>query len=235
MNNAKAFIAGRLPEVQVDDIRRRFSAIEIRDENMFAVELHQYVLESVAMLASGLPDDVLSDAEASSSLGRMIVELPSAMRAAALRRDLSRKAEALFTAQPWRPGATDLQRGRAILMEAFDAPSNMSVTNFAKLAGKVRQQIYEEIKARRLLTISVGPKKQKVPDWQLDQTKLALTRSVLAAAPDADTWTLYKALSEPLESLGGRAPVEVVEAGSVDKLAKTVMNLLGFIPADASR
>ena len=89
MNNAKAFIAGRLPEVQVDDIRRRFRAIEIRDENMFAVELRQYVLESVAMLASGLPDDVLSDAEASSSLGGMIVELPSAMRAAALRRDLS--------------------------------------------------------------------------------------------------------------------------------------------------
>lgn len=229
MSNAMELIAEHLPEPAVDDIRRRFSTVEIRDENVFVAELKQYVLETISVL----PDDLFSKGAASYKPAGRIVEFPPAVRAAALRRDLSRKADALVAAEPWQPSVTDLQRGRAILMEAFGAPSNMSVQNFAKLAGKVRQQIYEDIKARRLLTISAGPKKQKVPEWQLDQTKLALTRSVLVAAPDVDNWTIYKALSEPLESLGGRAPVEVVEPSSVDKLTKTVMNVLGIIPEEA--
>ncbi len=232
MGNAFELIAERLPEVTVDDIRRRFRTVEIRDEKAFAAELQQYVLESVSALAQGLPDDLFSQGEASYKPAGRIFELPPAVRSAALRRDLSGKANALLTTEPWQPSETDLQRGRAILMDAFGAPSNMSVSDFAKLAGKVRQRIYEDIKARRLLTISIGPKKQKVPDWQLDETKLALTRSVLAAAPDVDNWTVYKALSEPLESLGERAPVEVVEMSSIDKLTKTVMNLLGIIPEE---
>ena len=230
MNNAMELIAECLPEVTVDDVRHRFSTVEIRDEKAFAAELQQYVLDTVSVLAQGLPDDLFSEGEASHKTASRIAELPPAVRAAALRRELSRKAAALVAAEPWQPGVTDLQRGRAILMDAFHAPSNMSVPAFAKLAGKVRQQIYADIKARRLLTISIGPNKQKVPEWQLDQTKLALTRSVLAAAPDVDNWTLYKALSEPLESLGGRAPVEAVDAGSVDRLTNTVMNVLGIIP-----
>ena len=230
MNNAMELIAECLPEVTVDDVRRRFRTVEIRDEKAFAAELQQYVFDTVSELALGLPDDLFSEGEPSRKPASRIAEFPPAARAAALRRELTRKADALVAAEPWQPGMTDLQRGRAILMEAFDAPSNMAVPDFAKLVGKVRQQVYADIKARRLLSISIGPKKQKVPEWQLDQTKLALTRSVLAAAPDVDNWTLYKALSEPLESLGGRAPVDVVEADSVDRLTKTVMNVLGMIP-----
>lgn len=230
MSNAMELIAERLPEVKVDDIRRRFSTVEIRDEKVFAAELQQYVLERVSVLAQSLPKDLFPEGEAACKPAGRIAEFPSAWHASTLRRDLSRKADALVAAQPWQPSVTDLQRGRAILMEAFSAPSNMSVQDFAKLAGKVRQQIYEDIKARRLLTISIGPRKQKVPEWQLDQTKLALTRSVLAAAPDVDNWTLYKALSEPLESLCERAPVDVVEMSSVDKLTNTVLNVLGIIP-----
>ena len=183
MSNAMEFIVERLPEVTADDIRRRFSTVEIRDEKVFAAELQQYVLESVSVLAQGLPDDLFSVGEAPYKPVGLIGEFPPTARAAALRRDLSRKADALVATEPWQPSVTDLQRGRAILVEAFNAPSNMSVQDFAKLAGKVRQQIYEDIKARRLLTISIGPRKQKVPEWQLDQAKLALTRSVLAAAP----------------------------------------------------
>jgi hypothetical protein len=227
-------ISQHLAEVTVDDIRRRFSTIEILDEQVFAAELQQYILESVSMLAQGLPYASFSEHEATYKPAGWISELPAEAHIAALRRNLSRKANALIAATPWKPDATDLQRGRAILIKVFSSPSNMSVQNFAKRAGKVRQQIYEDIKARRLLTISIGPRKHKVPDWQLDQTKIALTRSVLAAAPDIDNWTIYKALSEPLASLGKRSPVEIVEISSVDNLTKTVLSVLGIIPAEAS-
>jgi len=79
-----------------------------------------------------------------------------------------------------------------------------------------------------LLALNVGRRGQKLPDWQLDPIKQALTRAVLQGAPDVDNWTLYRALSEPLEGLGGRSPVEAVTADSIAEASRVVFNVLGL-------
>lgn len=57
--------------------------------------------------------------------------------------------------------------------------------------------------------------------------KRQLTRTVLQGATGVDGWTLYHALSEPLEGLAGHSPIDAVTADSVDEVVKVVFNLLG--------
>ena len=142
-------------------------------------------------------------------------------------RSIARKAEALRADSGWSPGETEIQRGRTLLLAAFDQPHNLPLPDFARLANKSRQQIYKDIDARRLLALSVGPRKQKLPDWQLDSVKQQLTEAILRGAANVDNWTLYRALSEPLEGLAGRSPVEAVTADSIEDVANAVFNVLG--------
>jgi len=51
---------------------------------------------------------------------------------------------------------------------------------------------------------------------------------LIVARQEIDGWTLYRALSEPLEGLGGRSPVEAVTAGSIGEVTKAVFNVLGL-------
>ena len=124
----------------------------------------------------------------------------------------------------WEPSATDLQRGRALMLQEFRQPHNLPVAGFAQLAGKSRQQIYKDVEMRRLLALSIGARGQRIPDWQLDETKKKLTQALMEKARDVDEWTLYYALSEPSEALSGKVPVEVVTAGN---LARVLAALLG--------
>jgi hypothetical protein len=202
------FIAEHLPRVTVDDVRRFSDTVEIRDAGAFAAELQAFVQERVEAVALPL-----------SMEGPLDVET--------VKQTLARKAAALRASTRWVPGETDIQRGRAALLEAFEQPHNLPLPDFARLAHKSRQQIYKDIEARRLLALNVGPRGQKLPDWQLDPVKQQLTQAVLQVASEVDAWTLYRALSEPLEGLGGRSPIEAVTADSVDAVAKTVFNVLG--------
>lgn len=209
MPNALEFITHHLPQVTVDDVVNRFSAtIEIRDAPAFAAELQAFVNERVEAV------------ELPSSL-----ELPLAVETT--EQALARKAASLRAGTRWIPGETDIQRGRAAMLEVFDQPHNLPLPEFAGLANKSRQQIYKDIDARRLLALNVGPRRQKLPDWQLDPLKQRLTQAVLQGAAEVDNWTLYRALSEPLEGLGGRSPVDAVTAGSVDDVARAAFNVLG--------
>ncbi len=203
------FIANHLPQVTVDDVVRRFSAtVEIRDARAFAAELQAFVHERVEA-----------------------VELPPSQEVAlgvkTTEQILARKAAALRTDTRWVPGETDIQRGRSVLLDAFDQPHNLPLPEFARLANKSRQQIYKDIDARRLLALNVGPRGQKLPDWQLDPVKHQLTQAVLQGAAEVDSWTLYRALSEPLEGLGGHSPVDAVTEDSVDEVTRAVFNVLG--------
>lgn len=200
------FIADHLPRVTVEDVRRFFTTVEIRDARGFAAELQAFVHERVEA-----------------------VELPATLlEVETVEQTLARKAAALRADKRWAPGATDIQRGRAAMLEAFDQPHNLPLPEFAKLADKSRQQIYKDIDARRLLALNVGPRGQKLPDWQLDPVKQQLTQAVLQEVEGIDHWTLYRALSEPLEGLGGRSPVDAVTAGSIDDAARAVFNVLGI-------
>ncbi len=204
MPTAIEFIADRLPRVTVEDVRRFADTVDIRDAKAFAAELQAFVHERVEA-----------------------VELPANLATETVAQALTRKAAALRADTRWTPNETDIQRGRAALLETFKQPHNLPIPEFAKLADKSRQQIYKDILARRLLTLSVGPRGQKLPDWQLDPVKQQLTQTVLQEIEGIDHWTIYRALSEPLEGLGGRSPVDAVTPGSIDDVAEAVFNVLG--------
>lgn len=204
MPNAIEFIADHLPRVTVEDVRRFADTVEIRDATAFAAELQAFVHERVEA-----------------------VKLPASLEAETVQEALARKAGALRAETRWAPSETDVQRGRAALLETFNQPHNLAIPEYAKLADKSRQQIYKDIDAQRLLALNVGRRGQRLPDWQLDPVKQRLTQAVLQGAPGLDPWTLYRALSEPLEGLDGRSPAEAVAADSVDAVAKAVFNVLG--------
>ena len=94
----------------------------------------------------------------------------------------------MSTAERWTPGASELQRGRAALLAEFRKPHNLPVSEYAKLAGVSRQQIYKDLKAMppKLLALRVGKGSWRVPDWQLEEHRGELTRLVLDAAPQLD-------------------------------------------------
>lgn len=209
MSTTLEFIANHLPRVTVDDVRRFSATVEVRDARAFAAELQAFVHERLKAV----------------ELPLLLGALPVATT---LEQTLARKAADLRADTRWVPGETDIQRGRAALLEAFDQPHNLPLPEFARLANKSRQQIYKDIDTRRLLALNVGPRGQKLPDWQLDSVTQQFTQGVLQRATEVDNWTLYRALSEPLEGLGGRSPIDVVTAASVDEVTKAVFNVLGI-------
>ena len=76
---------------------------------------------------------------------------------------------------------------------------------------------------------------QRIPDWQLEAPGLQLARTVLQAAEDVDAWTVYRALAEPCEALGGQSPSARANRGNVDAVARVVLASLGVQPADHGR
>ena len=66
---------------------------------------------------------------------------------------------------------TDIQGERAQMLATFEAPHNLPLSMFAKLAGKSRHQINPEILGRRLLSLNMGNRGQRIPDWQFDPVR----------------------------------------------------------------
>lgn len=204
MSSTTDLIAERLPRVTEDDVHRFSDSVDIRDAPAFAAELQAFIHECLKA-----------------------ARLSATSENTSLAQSLARKAVALRAGKRWSPADTDIQRGRAILLEAFNRPQNLTPPAFATLADKSRQQIYKDIRARRLLALSVGPRGQKLPDWQLDPVKQQLTQAVLQKTEGIDSWTVYRALSDPLESLGGHSPVDAVTNSSIEDITLTVLNVLG--------
>ncbi|MGQ0697458.1 MAG: tyrosine-type recombinase/integrase [Panacagrimonas sp.] len=122
-----------------------------------------------------------------------------------------------------RPRLSKVQRERLQLLEMFEAPHNLSVAEYAKLAGKSRRWITYEIQAGNLLSIHMGHRGQRVPDWQLDPLKRSLVQAVLKQVPRGiDTWDVYHALMRPYDALGGRAAIEAVGPTNLHLAARLV-------------
>lgn len=121
-----------------------------------------------------------------------------------------------------RPPQSDIQRERAELFEVFEAPHNLRVVEFAKMAGKSRRWISYEIKAGNLLALNVGNRGQRVPDWHLDPLKHALIQAVLKLNRSADPWQIYHALLKPRTNLRGRSALDAVTDGNLEKVIMTV-------------
>jgi IS1 family transposase len=109
------------------------------------------------------------------------------------------------------PAISNVQRERMILLDMLEAPHNLSVADYAKLAGKSRRWITYEIQAGNLLSISLGNRGQRVPDWQLDPLKRRLIQTILKQMPPGvDTWHIYHALIRPNDLFQGQSPIEAV-------------------------
>ena len=115
-----------------------------------------------------------------------------------------------------------VQRERMAMLAIYEAPHSLPVARFAKLAGKSKDQINREIKAGKLLTLSVGNRGQRLPDWQLDPLQSHLIRALLKAARDVDAWCLYRALTQASEALDGQSPIAAVTTENVADVVAVV-------------
>src|SRR3546814_13378002 len=116
MPTAIEFIADRLPRVTVEDVRRFADTVEIRDASAFAAELQAFIHERVEA-----------------------VTLPANLEGETVAQALQRKADTLRADTRWAPTETDVQRGRAVLLEAFNQPHNLPPANFPQPADKPPQ------------------------------------------------------------------------------------------------
>ncbi|WDG77532.1 tyrosine-type recombinase/integrase [Pseudomonas chlororaphis] len=128
--------------------------------------------------------------------------------------------------KPRKSHVSDIQRQRAEMLATYEASSNLPLLVFARLAGKSRDQVNRDIKARRLLSLSLGNRGQRIPDWQLDPLRHKLVLTVLKCFPEVDAWRLYRALCEPHERLKGHSPIDALP-DNFDDAARIVCRALG--------
>ncbi|QPI43550.1 tyrosine-type recombinase/integrase [Pectobacterium aroidearum] len=123
---------------------------------------------------------------------------------------------------------SDLQRERMEMLAAYEAPHNLPVVQFAKLAGKSKDQINREIKAGKLLTISLGNRGQRVPEWQLVPMKLKLTQMMMKHLSRAEGWDVYRLLSNPHPELDGCAAVDIIKPTNMSSVVQVLLSLQAF-------
>jgi len=121
---------------------------------------------------------------------------------------------------------TPIQRSRQAKLDAYEAPHNLPILAFAKLAGKSRDQINREIASGQLLAVSFGNRGRRVPDWQLDPVRRKLIQSVRQRAPEFDAWDIYWAMIQPCECLNGRVAIDSVTEKSLGAVEPEVMQTL---------
>ncbi|HCE7031134.1 TPA: integrase arm-type DNA-binding domain-containing protein [Pseudomonas aeruginosa] len=121
------------------------------------------------------------------------------------------------------PEISAIQREREEMLAMYESPSNLPVPLFGKLAGKSKDQINRELKAGKLLSISLGNRGQRVPDWQLVPLKHKLAQVLMNQCPYADSWELYRMLTRPHPDLGDRAAIDVVTATNVPAIVRAIM------------
>ncbi|WP_256579986.1 MULTISPECIES: tyrosine-type recombinase/integrase [unclassified Pseudomonas] len=94
---------------------------------------------------------------------------------------------------------SEIQRQRLAMLAAYEAPTNLTVPEFARLAGKSREQVSRDIKEGRLLAISLGNRGLRLPDWQLDASWLGQTqRALMTVEAHWDAyWVISKRLALP--------------------------------------
>lgn len=131
------------------------------------------------------------------------------------------------TEKPHKSHVSEIQRERAEMLATFEASSNLPLLVFARLAGKSRDQINRDIKARRLLSLSLGNRGQRIPDWQLDPLRHKLVLTVLTRSPDVDAWRLYRTLCKPHERLKGHSPIDGLTMDNFEITARIVCRTLG--------
>ncbi|MBI0496113.1 integrase, partial [Pectobacterium parmentieri] len=117
---------------------------------------------------------------------------------------------------------------RMEMLAAYEAPHNLPVVQFAKLAGKSKEQINREIKAGKLLTISLGNRGQRVPEWQLVPMKLKLTQVMMKMLPHAEGWEVYRLLTSVHPELDDRAAIDIITPNNMDNVVQVLLPQQAF-------
>lgn len=214
------------------ELRRLAEKLEAQFARMAAANASFASLRSAQMIV----DSVEGSVEIARDLTVQVSEMAGAADAVDAEvvpaKTAKERATEFIAAERWRPGETELQRGRAALLEEFGKPQNLPVPRFSKLAAVSRQQIYKDLSAKpaKLLALTVGKGGQRLPEWQLEERARELTRIVMQSAPDLDAWTIYHALSTPSGALEGRTPVAAVnqQNRTVKSVARLVLEELGI-------
>lgn len=115
---------------------------------------------------------------------------------------------------------SDIQRERQEMLAIYESANVLSISVFAKLAGKSRDQVNREIKTGKLLALAMGNRGQRIPDWHLDSIRSRLIVDLLKQLVNIDSWQLYKALQMPRELFSGCSGIEWV---SLDNLHEVVL------------
>lgn len=121
------------------------------------------------------------------------------------------------------PEISAIQREREEMLAIYESPNNLPVPLFGKLAGKSKDQINRELKAGTLLSISLGNRGQRVPDWQLVPFKHRLVQVLMSLCPEADAWEVYRMLTRPHPELGDRAAIDAVTPANVAVVAQAIV------------
>lgn len=121
---------------------------------------------------------------------------------------------------------TPIQRNRQAQLDAYEAPHNLSIPAFVKLAGKSRDQINREIKTGQLLAVSFGNRGRRIPDWQLDPVQRRLIQSVRQRAPEFDAWDVYWAMLQPCVCLNERLAADSVAEEDRQSVEEEVLRSL---------
>ncbi|MDG9757908.1 tyrosine-type recombinase/integrase [Pseudomonas sediminis] len=117
---------------------------------------------------------------------------------------------------------SDIQRERMELFDAFEAPHNLPVVEFASMAGKSRRWISYEIQAGNLLALQVGNRGQRVPDWHLNPLKHSLIQAILKLNRSATSWQIYHALLKPHAALRDRSALDALTEDNLEELIMIV-------------
>lgn len=126
-----------------------------------------------------------------------------------------------------RPQVSEAQREQQHLLQKFEQPQNLTVADYAKLVGQSRRWITYEIQGRKLLSIQLGSRGQRVPDWQLDPIKRRLVQCVLKQLPRSiDTWEIYDALMQAHDEFDGKTAIEALTAQNVHGVARLLTTAL---------
>lgn len=141
--------------------------------------------------------------------------------------------QALQAPQAWQPSGASIAAGQQVQQRIFEHPDNQSVSAFAKLVCKTPQAVYDDIRARKLLSLKLSERKQRVPAWQAEPKVRQFVAQVLALAPTLDAWTVYQALVAPVGVLGGLSLVQACQQGlhAPERLAEIFLAELGLVPA----
>ncbi|ABI58299.1 tyrosine-type recombinase/integrase [Nitrosomonas eutropha] len=123
------------------------------------------------------------------------------------------------------PETSTIQREREEMLAIYEAPDNLPVPLFAKLAGKSKDQINRELKAGKLLSISLGNRGQRVPDWQLVPLKQKLVQVLLKQCPDTDPWALYHLLTKPHAELSDRTAIDTVTPSNLGTVLQAITSV----------